>query len=45
MTYTQSNRSELVVLADRKRQQTLIAGLLRVEEEVLSVEASAAKHD
>jgi hypothetical protein len=31
-----------VVLPDRKRQQTLIAGLLRVEEEILGVEASTA---
>jgi hypothetical protein len=42
MTYTKCNRSKLVILADRERQQTLIASLLRVEEQILGVETSAA---
>lgn len=42
MAYSQGNRRKLVVLADREGQDTLTLSLLRIQQDILSIETSAA---
>lgn len=43
LPYSKSNRSKFMVFTNGKRQQTLSLSLLRVQEEVLGIEAGAGR--
>lgn len=45
VTHAKGNRGELVVLANGQRQHTLILDLIRVEQEILGIEAGTGSED